>query len=256
MLEAGCGLGAWVYLLRKEGFDIIGIDFSLQTIRRLRQAMPGFPVGVGDVTALPYHSAEFDAYVSLGVVEHFEEGPHLPLREAYRVLRPGGLIFLSVPYMNLIRLLSRPWEAIIERSKSNDPSLEFYQYAYTSWEMQEILRTQGFIVLETYPHNLSIFLTAFPPTRVLYNLVYKALKGRIIRWEGNRLVTVVRVGKPRQPKHGNGLASVLERAIEYLRRSTIARTLFSEQILFVARKAETMGLNQASEEVGRISRLE
>jgi ubiquinone/menaquinone biosynthesis C-methylase UbiE len=39
----------------------------------------------------------------MGVVEHFEQGPLPALKEAYRVLKPDGMIFVSVPTFNIIR---------------------------------------------------------------------------------------------------------------------------------------------------------
>ena len=62
---------------------------------------------VGDILDIRYPDSSFEAYISMGVVEHFEDGPVPALKEAYRVLKPNGLIFVSTPTVNVIRKLIR-----------------------------------------------------------------------------------------------------------------------------------------------------
>src|SRR2546427_3960119 len=62
-----------------------------------------------DLRELGFRSGAFDVYVSLGVVEHDPDGPAAILREAHRVLRLGGTLMLSVPYVNAARRLGARW---------------------------------------------------------------------------------------------------------------------------------------------------
>ena len=105
ILEAGCGLGAWVIYLGDRGYDIAGIDNDAQVIGRLKEWRPSLNVSAGDIRGLPCETGSLGAVISLGVMEHFEEGCDEAMRETWRVLRPGGLFFFTVPLNNLFRKL-------------------------------------------------------------------------------------------------------------------------------------------------------
>jgi 2-polyprenyl-3-methyl-5-hydroxy-6-metoxy-1,4-benzoquinol methylase len=50
----------------------------------------------------------FDAVLSWSVIDHVEEGPQRALFETYRVLKPGGLLFITVPCNNLLDIFLSP----------------------------------------------------------------------------------------------------------------------------------------------------
>ncbi len=105
VLEAGCGLGQYVILLRRRGRAVAGADWSLDGLRRCRAASPSAPLAVMDLAQLAVRSGALAGYVSLGVVEHDPEGPDAIVADAARALAPGGRLVLSVPYVNGVRRL-------------------------------------------------------------------------------------------------------------------------------------------------------
>jgi len=107
VIDGGCGFAKWVIYLKRLGYDIVGIDNNELAISKLKDYDSSLQVELGDILDIHYPDSSFDAYISMGVVEHFEDGPLPALKEAYRVLKPSGLIFVSVPAINIVRRFVR-----------------------------------------------------------------------------------------------------------------------------------------------------
>src|SRR5947208_349797 len=96
ILDAGCGTGALLEALRHDpGRESVGLDFAEAALQFCRQR--GYDRLVrGDLEALPFADARFDAVTALDVLEHVPDD-HAAAREIARVLRPGGVLVASVP---------------------------------------------------------------------------------------------------------------------------------------------------------------
>jgi SAM-dependent methyltransferase len=152
ILEAGCGLGQYVVLMRERGRCAIGADWSVDALLRCRAAAPGTPLAAMDLARLAVHSASVDAYVSLGVVEHDPAGPGRLLEEAARVLAPRGRLIVSVPYWNGVRKLGTLHLRRAGR-RVRASGGEFYQFAFSRREVRAALEAHGFRVLSFHPYD-------------------------------------------------------------------------------------------------------
>lgn len=146
ILEAGCGLGAWVVYLTDRGYDIAGIDNDEKVVGRLKEWWPTLKVVHGDIRELPHADNSLAAVVSLGVMEHFEAGCRDALKETYRVLRPGGLLFFTVPMNNLFRrALAHPVRSLyLKWRKHHGDTIHFAEYRFSKREAEVLLREHGF----------------------------------------------------------------------------------------------------------------
>lgn len=102
ILDLGCGAGRTTYSLRSAGWRTCGLDLSEPLLRAAQRRFPGLPLLQADATALTFASHTFDAALfSFNGIDdiHPESARERCLAEAYRVLRPGGVIILSTHNM-------------------------------------------------------------------------------------------------------------------------------------------------------------
>jgi SAM-dependent methyltransferase len=149
ILEAGSGLGAVVIHLRDRGYHMLGLDYAVNALRVCRAHDPSLQLQAGDVHALPYADNTLHGYLSFGVLEHFEHGPGPALREANRVLVPGGVIVLTIPYPNIVHRLVHWKRRLLGASQLTDD--EFYESAYTQHDLKRELEGAGFEVILVRP---------------------------------------------------------------------------------------------------------
>ncbi len=90
VLDLGAGTGAASRLAKLAGAHPTALDFSLTMLRAGERV---FPAVCGDMHALPFPAARFDA--ALAMLAFNSTDPTRAFREAFRVLRPGGRLHLQ-----------------------------------------------------------------------------------------------------------------------------------------------------------------
>lgn len=96
LLEWGAGPGFTTYLFERLGLSCVYYDFKYERPSydwvHERLASPQVFIGE-DATGLPFDDESFDAATSCGVLEHVPD-PSASLRELFRVLKPGGGLYI------------------------------------------------------------------------------------------------------------------------------------------------------------------
>jgi len=95
VLDLCCGQGNVTQALVEHGCEAVGVDFSHPMIATARARVPAATFVEGDAQALQFDDGEFDAAVSGFGICHIPDQPRA-LREALRVLKPGGRFAMSV----------------------------------------------------------------------------------------------------------------------------------------------------------------
>lgn len=180
LLEAGCGSARYVKYLHDKGYNIIGIELNQETVTSVKELWPELAVNRGDVLSINYPDSFFSGIISIGVVEHFIEGPDDPLREMHRVLMPGGKALITVPCFNHLRRIKVPLRWITANLRRNSllrnlfgrkvlannkwhrrgnifkyhtyPEYgDFFEYRMTPGEFRDALTRCGFKIIEDVP---------------------------------------------------------------------------------------------------------
>ncbi len=157
LLNVGCAHGP-DFLPFTPGFDLYGVDFSIEMLRFSRKYSQkfNFPVNLllADVSHLPYSDATFDWAISVATYHHIKgkQQRQEALNELRRVLKPGGEAFVTVwnrwqPRFWFSRKeISVPW-------RTKGKTLYRYYYLVSFTELEKLLKKAGFEVLKSFPEN-------------------------------------------------------------------------------------------------------
>jgi ubiquinone/menaquinone biosynthesis C-methylase UbiE len=159
ILDAGCGTGGNLEWLRRYAGNgtIIGLDYVGTALQFCRQAGHENLVQAS-ATHLPFADATFDLVTSFDVLVQLpgDGADEQAIREMYRALKPGGLVF--------VRAAAYQW-----MRSGHDKALNS-QRRYTLSELQQKLERAGFIIKRaTYANSLLL------PVAALRRLVLKRL---------------------------------------------------------------------------------
>jgi SAM-dependent methyltransferase len=152
--DLGCGRRPYEAEISTRCASYVGVDWT-NTLHGLRADV------VADLNRpLPIESEVADTVVTFEVLEHLSE-PQLMLSEACRILRPGGSLFLSVPFQWLVH--EAPWDF----------------FRYTNYGLEHLLKKAGFEDIAITP------TTGFWSMWILklnYQLVRLARGPKFVRW--------------------------------------------------------------------------
>jgi SAM-dependent methyltransferase len=142
ILDLGTGFGAYRFVLEKHG-TYVGVDIQ-----------PGNSTLdlLADGRRLPFASNLFDTVFCSQVLEHTPE-PYLLLREACRVLCPGGVFIVSAPHLSYIHALPQDY------------------YRYTNYGLEFLLRRAGFEQIMVRPAGGVLSLLGSIPQTVFLALL-------------------------------------------------------------------------------------
>lgn len=143
VLEGGCGMGNYVAALHRAGYRTIGIDFAPRTVAMLNRVAPELDIRHGDVRKLPMEDESISGYWSIGVIEHFFAGYQELAREMARVIKPGGYLFLSFPFMSPLRRAKARLGRYPGFTDAREP-LGFYQFALDATRVAAAFGDFGF----------------------------------------------------------------------------------------------------------------
>lgn len=144
VLDAGCGPGRDAQYLVNAGQIVTGIDISSEQIRLAQQRVQQAKFAVMNVIDLRFDDETYDGVWCCAVLSHVRRCDFtIALKEFHRVLRPNGVLFLSVKN-------GGGEQMVIE---SEFPDYTRFTVFYSITDVTELLQMAGFQILTTYLFN-------------------------------------------------------------------------------------------------------
>jgi SAM-dependent methyltransferase len=144
MVDLGCWTGSFCVASSQRGWRAVGVEPSKWGSERARQRGASVIQAGLDEADLP--PGRFDLVVLCDVLEHLAD-PGAALRRIRQLLRPGGVLFLTVPDAGsvLARVLGRRWWSV----------LPMHLQYFTRESLRTVLEDHGFEVLDAATHAKS-----------------------------------------------------------------------------------------------------
>jgi ubiquinone/menaquinone biosynthesis C-methylase UbiE len=155
LLDAGCGWGRYVEQFLSRNLKYTGLDHSAEMLKAAQEANPETSFVLGSVRQIPLPDYHFDGIWSCCVLSAIPKRNLVEvLREHYRVLRPGGVLYVVLPLNHPIS-----YEVLYD---DDDGTPIIYQAYYSTDEFGVYLTEAGFTVVEEgyrYDHG-SMYIMA------------------------------------------------------------------------------------------------
>lgn len=90
-LEVGCGTGHWLAAMQASSPHLVGLDLSLEMLRRAQERQGIVHLALGDANKLPFRHGAFDVVYCVHTLHHLDH-PEKFVHDAQPLIRPGGAL--------------------------------------------------------------------------------------------------------------------------------------------------------------------
>lgn len=199
VLDCGCGMGFYLMTMGKlRKLNLYGVDGDPERLAWAeREGVPAKLYSV-DIHELPFADHSFDKVLMTEVLEHIADDRQA-MREIYRILKPGGVLALSVPHANYPFLwdpINKTLEALgIPPIRNAGPITGLWSNhwrLYRPAELHDVISGAGFRIesLEEQTHYAFPFIHfivySIGKPLIEKNLLPKTLRDSADRFRGER----------------------------------------------------------------------
>jgi SAM-dependent methyltransferase len=174
ILDCACGRGFYLNMIRAVSkCKLVGLELDPEVILKAKRNighLPNITLGRANIYHQPYPSAKFDGVILSEILEHIDDDVR-GLKEVFRVLKPGGVVAITVPNANYPFWwdpINKTLESVFHTHIGSGPLAGIWANhvrLYTSQQLRKAVLDAGFIVEEerAFTHY------SFP---FIHNIVY------------------------------------------------------------------------------------
>jgi 2-polyprenyl-3-methyl-5-hydroxy-6-metoxy-1,4-benzoquinol methylase len=151
ILDIGCGAGTLDFYLADKGNNVTGIDISQKAIESCRKTADNLKIKNVEFKRVNFPkeavNGKFDFIIFSEVIEHLADDKKA-LREIYKLLNPGGILFLTTPSINapLHRLgLTKKFDKEVGHLRRYELNSLLDMIGRSGFEIVEVRKTEGII---------------------------------------------------------------------------------------------------------------
>lgn len=206
-LEIGCGPFFLASLIANDFDLVIGIDFCPHALKIAKEVLQlnniqNYILIHGDILEMPIKESTVDLIYGGGVIEHFQDTLS-SVKELQRVLRPNGVSFNTVPFLNIAALTYRQIWGNIPNFPVLKQLAEFvhikllkgkhmifgYEFSFTRRKLLNIHKDAGFrqVKVEYFPVKMEFEFIPFVWLRTYF---MKLASSSILFWPMAKVVAV------------------------------------------------------------------
>lgn len=141
-LDVGAATGEMVMLARKAGFNAEGVELSDFAVHKAREK---WGIVLKQIPLSEVESESFEIVHLNHVFEHFND-PIAELKNIYRILTPGGGIYIEIPYQ--FHIIDRIKYFLVPRSVPFSLHSIHHPFFYSPKTIHRLLRDNGFKILK------------------------------------------------------------------------------------------------------------
>jgi 2-polyprenyl-3-methyl-5-hydroxy-6-metoxy-1,4-benzoquinol methylase len=178
VLDIGCGRGLILSMAKSEGWEACGLEFSDESAAYARNEL-GLDIRTGNIKDAEFLDGDFDVVTIWHVLEHMEN-PVGTIKECYRILKPGGLLLISLPNMRSMQsvMTGRHWFHL---------DIPYHLYHFNTENLKRLLNEHSFKIMKvshfSFEFNPFGFLQSLlNMSGIRYNLLYDILKTKGLRY--------------------------------------------------------------------------
>ena len=150
VLDIGCAYG---FMLKKfpSSWQKFGLDVSDYALTQAQKKLPQATfINAGAEDKPPFKKNFFDFILLTDVLEHLEN-PELALKNAYQLLKRGGLLYLTTPNLNWLR----------KKVFSYPDQIEHHISLFSHQQLKNLLKDLGFQIVDHWTFIVLLFYLKF-----------------------------------------------------------------------------------------------